>query len=97
MGGQQEATFPRLPQFVDSVILATNSLRKITEQAVSLKSRMQYPDRDLKTENLITSKVSEKEELDRVFTLDAAMINAFLLANGRDLTDVRIHTGPFAD
>ncbi len=58
---------------------------------------MQNPDQEFKPDGLITSYEAKKEVYDHIFAPDTALINLFLLTYGKDLSEVKIHTGPYAE
>ncbi len=97
MGGQREVIFSSLNLFLTSVELAIGSYIGVSEQALSFHPKMPDPNRELRTENLVTAKVQEKHRLDRVFALDVSLINNIYLLYGLDLENVKIHTGPYAE
>ena len=97
MGGQQEVVFHSLNQYLDMVNYALNTYLSNTEEPIDITSRMQDPLREVDKETLLTPRISQKQELDRVFTLDSALLNSYLLNFGKDLSKVKIHTGPYAE
>jgi hypothetical protein len=97
MGGQQEATLSNYEQFKILFNLANSSYSNDLIQPDDIQSRMQNPKNELRVENLVTSYEAQKKELDLVHSPDSALINLFLMTYGKDLSDVNIHTGPYAE
>lgn len=79
MSGQQEFTYSWRNRFSNLFNLAFGSYRNLMEQSNDPRSRMQNPDQELRTENLVTSYEAEKEELDRVYIMDPLIWTTILV------------------
>ena len=97
MGGQQEASLDNVYRFISWLELVTKSYAIGVDHSITPDPRMRSPEGELKLEGLSGTYELEKKRLDRVHALDASLINAFLLSYGKDLTNVNIHTGPYAE
>ena len=97
MGGTREVSHEYFNQLITALNCAIKSYQKATDSTSTFQPRMQIPNIELRTDNLINPYVTEKEGLDRVYAPDTSLINLFFMAYGLDLSDLNLHTGPYAE